>query len=286
MDLVEKQSVIVVVGQRVYCSLAYAGMGTVYEIRGEQSPQTVRTFAGGVGVTGGNADFAVVFDNGSRSLVPECIVRGIQWEIYAETVDAAGVAAALAFADEVKARKEEAARQADEAHAAEKAALLAAHPELASPNETAAADKSAAANIRKQLKAAFPAVKFSVRMERGGSIRVSWTDGPTAAQVDAITDRYLEGHFDGMDDSYKYVRSAWVEVFGGARYISTQRDTSLALIERAIGSVFEQYAGNLVGIERPTPDEYRFGHVYLVQVPGLDESLATLIRRAAFVMEG
>lgn len=53
--------------------------------------------------------------------------------------------------------------------------------------------------IRKQLKAAFPNVKFSVR-GYGGSTYIRWIDGPSRKQVEAMT-RWAEGSsFDGMTD--------------------------------------------------------------------------------------
>lgn len=58
--------------------------------------------------------------------------------------------------------------------------------------------------IRKALRAAFPGVKFSLRGSRGtgrGWFSLSWTDGPTARQVDAVTNRFRSSYFDGMDDS-------------------------------------------------------------------------------------
>lgn len=286
MNLVDSGSVIVEIGQRIYCALHHAGMGTVYGIRGTQTPQTVRTLFDGVGVTGGTAYFSVVFDNGHRTEIPEAIARGIQWKIYAEKVDADAIAAALAHADQVKAEKEAAQARETETHAAAVEALR-TREDLAHLAQLAdGSGATAAANIRKELKRAFGGVKFSVRKERYGSVLISWTDGPTVAQVEAITGRYVEGHFDGSDDCYKYDRSPWTEVFGGARYISTRRDESNELIERAIDSVFNTYAGNLIGIDRPTAEEYRFGHVYLVQVPFLNEGLADLIRRAAYLLEG
>lgn len=69
---------------------------------------------------------------------------------------------------------------------------------------------TAAKNMRAELRAAFPRVKFAVRSKRfagGDSINVSWTDGPPSAQVDAIVDKYADGDFDGMTDSYNYRRS-------------------------------------------------------------------------------
>ena len=66
----------------------------------------------------------------------------------------------------------------------------------------------AAKAIRKELKAAFPGVKFSVRSDNyagGSSVHVTWDD-PAADQktVDEIIGKYQYGHFNGMDDIYEY----------------------------------------------------------------------------------
>lgn len=54
------------------------------------------------------------------------------------------------------------------------------------------------------MRAAFPGVKFSLRGSRGtgyGWFSLSWTDGPTTRQADAVTNRFRSSYFDGMDDS-------------------------------------------------------------------------------------
>lgn len=66
----------------------------------------------------------------------------------------------------------------------------------------------AAKRIRQDLKQAFPGLTFSVRIQRysGGShVTVSWEDGPTVKEVEAITGRYAGQWFDGMDDSTHYI---------------------------------------------------------------------------------
>jgi conjugative element/phage-associated large polyvalent protein len=56
--------------------------------------------------------------------------------------------------------------------------------------------KDAAAAIRKDLKAAFPGVKFSIRMATGTAssawIDITWADGPNDDMVRGVTDRYEE----------------------------------------------------------------------------------------------
>lgn len=57
--------------------------------------------------------------------------------------------------------------------------------------------------IRADLRRKFPGVPFSVRMSRGtgyGTFYITWTDGPTDAQVRAVIGRYEGQGFDGMTD--------------------------------------------------------------------------------------
>lgn len=53
--------------------------------------------------------------------------------------------------------------------------------------------------IRLALKKAFPKVKFSVRKD-GGSINITWVDGPTDQMVGEITSAFAGEGFDGMID--------------------------------------------------------------------------------------
>lgn len=53
--------------------------------------------------------------------------------------------------------------------------------------------KDAATAIRKDLRAAFPGVKFSVRKGAGtnaGWVDVAWSDGPNDDMIRTVTDRY------------------------------------------------------------------------------------------------
>lgn len=85
-----------------------------------------------------------------------------------------------------------------------------------------------AKNIRKELKAAFPGVKFSVRSESyagGNSIRVSWVDADLdGKEVDKIVGKYEEGKFNSMEDIYDYSDSVWNDAFGGAKYVFASFD--------------------------------------------------------------
>lgn len=136
-----------------------------------------------------------------------------------------------------------------------KIVLKAKYPNLIMVDEKNDGLVTAAKNIRAELKAAYPGVKFTVRTERfsmGDAIRVGWTDGPNTAQVEAITNKYESGHFNGMEDIYEYNRSDWKDAFGDAKYITTNRRYSDSLIESAIGYVANKYGVEPISVEQYT----------------------------------
>lgn len=84
-----------------------------------------------------------------------------------------------------------------------------------------------AKEIRKELKIKFPGVKFSVRTKKysgGSSISVSWTDFPTVAAVEEITNKY---------ESIRYDEYTGEILSGGNTYIHTYNTWSQE-IETAI----------------------------------------------------
>lgn len=139
------------------------------------------------------------------------------------------------------ARNEDAATR----KAARVEALKAEHPELISPSDKVDSLIAAAKNVRTQLKAAFPGIKFRVTTDRfsmGDSLHVSWIDGPETARVEAIVKRYQAGRFDGMTDCYEYSGSAWTAAFGDAKYTSCSRTYSPALEQWARAEEVEDRA--------------------------------------------
>lgn len=119
-----------------------------------------------------------------------------------------------------------------------------------------AARKLAAArrrNILTMCQAAAPGVKFSVKKWDGwgGSYEVSWTDGPTEAELKAAADLDLleEGRdtFDGMTDCAGHTRAEFVDfaaqylgVFGE---INTSRETSPEYRAEIIARIREAVPG-------------------------------------------
>ena len=130
--------------------------------------------------------------------------------------------------------------------------------------------------IRKDLKANFPGVKFSVRSDTysmGASIRVKYTDGPARADVEAVTGKYESAGFDGMVD-YKFYYSHyyntktgescvakcegsgfcyesyenempegddWIPVSFGSDYVFVSREITVEPMEIALGIVAERF---------------------------------------------
>lgn len=92
----------------------------------------------------------------------------------------------------------------------------------------------AAVCLRVVLAREFPSVKFSVRSDR--CIRVSWTDGPSSTEVEAIARNYAGQGFDGMID-LRYNISRWLSRDGS---MSLAHDTgtvgSAGVHSEAIGS--------------------------------------------------
>lgn len=101
-----------------------------------------------------------------------------------------------------------------------------------------------AAVLRKELRAAFPGIKFSVTSQNfsmGDSVRASWVDGPTVEAVDEIAGKYVSGHFDGMTDSYVYNRDRQGST---VMFMHTERELSRDLRARIATDLAAIYAGS------------------------------------------
>ncbi|NAP32599.1 LPD29 domain-containing protein [Pseudomonas syringae] len=276
------------VGTRVSCSLPYAGEGIVFDIHGAQLPESVQSLLG-VGVSGGNARLDVVFLNGAVSRdCSEALVRAsVQWSILDEVASEAEIQAALDHAEAEKARHEAETKAEAELFEAEVMRLTKA-PEFAhlEQGENRRGGMLAAINIRKVLKAAFPAVKFSVRKEGYGSLVIEWADGPTVEDVQEVTSKFKGGSFCGSEDIYNHHRTPWNTVFGAADYISERRNHSASFTDRVISELFAEPTQTLEGIEQPTVDQFTSGSLYTVQLPDTTDTLQQLIRQTLYRTRG
>jgi len=236
------------VGTRVHCILYGGRDGIVFKITGDQHPESIEHLGGGCMVTGGTATFDIVFENGTISRgVPEGIVRGVQWRIKKDSeANAEEIQLALAYAELETRRKEKSDKEEAQAKEECRAAFLAAHPELApvDPKKYDSLTKGSK-NLRRELKDAFPKTKFSVRSRSysgGDSIDVNWTDGPTTEAVEKISDKYQQGNFNGMEDIYEYSSTnVWPDVFGGAKYVMTNRQYSNEAYLQAVAEIEKEW---------------------------------------------
>jgi hypothetical protein len=212
------------IGRRVYCVLYGGRNGIIVCIHGTPDAGSVRQIGGGVVMAGGSASVDVVWDDGTESRrVPEAIVHSCQWRLLAEVATSAEIMEARRLAAETVARNRAEAEAARLKLAADTAALIAENPHLAPVTQaTRYSLTHTAKNIRADLKAHFPGVKFSVRCDHS-SVRLGWSFGPTVDDVKAVVGAYKAGYFDGMTDMYEFTKSAWTEAFGRAQYISYSR---------------------------------------------------------------
>ena len=148
---------------------------------------------------------------------------------------------ALHDADQLQAAKEreKAAEKAE--NASIRGALPSLHPHLITAKSKPDWNdgRVAAENIRRELRKAWPGVRFSVRFRTfsgGDSIDVGWTDGPTSAQVNGVIGKYQYGWFDGMTDCYEHSKESdrtWGDVFGSAKYVHAQRSSTQDAVRKA-----------------------------------------------------
>lgn len=218
----------VVVGTRVYCGLRGGSYGVVCKIHGHESPASVRDL--GVVSFGGGAEYDIAFDDHLSRKLPECILRGVQWDIYEEVAAADEIVELISKANAYAEEKKREAEAAAVRRAAERAKHLADNPHLVAAKDKPnwSPSRVAAENIRRELKTAFPSVKFAVKKDGYNAVTVKWTNGPTTAMVEAITGKYKAGSFDGMNDIYERNADAtFADVFGDPNYVFASRDDTL-----------------------------------------------------------
>lgn len=88
----------------------------------------------------------------------------------------------------------------------------------------------AAKNIRAELKTRFPGVKFSIRSHsyaNGDSVYVTWVGGPKEQEIYPLVEKYEQGSFDGMTDSYVHDEDPQHKEFhrlrGSTKYVVLQQ---------------------------------------------------------------
>jgi hypothetical protein len=100
--------------------------------------------------------------------------------------------------------------------------------------------------IRKELKANFPGIKFSVRSKTyagGSSIHIEWIDGPITAAVESVMKRFQGASFDSMYDIKNYHDSEWEgeKVHFCADYVFSQRNLSRTFVETVVAQFCKRW---------------------------------------------
>jgi Large polyvalent protein associated domain 29 len=89
--------------------------------------------------------------------------------------------------------------------------------------------------IKTELKAAFPTVKFSVTSSRGSAIRIKWVDGPTVGQVKEISGKF---------ESVSRCEATHDILSGGNIFVFTERTYSESVLTTEVQKVLAKYSGN------------------------------------------
>jgi hypothetical protein len=75
------------------------------------------------------------------------------------------------------------------------------------------------AALRRELATAFPGVKFRVRTRKGSSsLSVTWTDGPSAKDVDQVCAPFQGSHWDSWNETYRHSSNVVTTTYRGVTY--------------------------------------------------------------------
>lgn len=223
----EKNRSHLVVGQRVFCSLHGGRFGYIASIYGDQEPDSKQSLSSVI-MMGGGAKFDVIFENGDYSTrIPEKIIRSSQWLHFDVFATPETITRMLKLHEEEVDRKEAEKIRAEKIFQQDVIALKADDQfAFLDQGDDTYSGKLAAVNIRKELKRKFKGIKFSVRNDSYGSIRIRWSksQGPEVSDMHDLIDKYKMGTFNWMEDIYKVRKTPWTSVFGGVKFLFCSRD--------------------------------------------------------------
>ncbi|EMB8480684.1 hypothetical protein VAH18_003507 [Providencia rettgeri] len=288
-----EQQTLLSVGQVVYTNLYNHGLGVITQIHGEQKPETVTNLCNVI-VSGGNAEFDIVFYNGDKSnRLPESVLRGgIQWEVKNEIVDNETIESLIKQSEEFeqteKAEEEKKQTEFNQGVEFQKNNNQYSHLTQITANSDNKV-KIVGKNIRAELKKHFPKTKFSVRKQYYSSYYVSWTDGPTVDEVDSIVKKYKTSRFDCYTD-YSYNESSpFNMVYGGADYVFTNRHYSDEIIALAIKSLIDKYGQSyefdttLMTVENYHQGKlYKIGREQIIGNDGIGGEINRVLRKTSY----
>ncbi|WP_272689610.1 LPD29 domain-containing protein [Providencia sp. PROV033] len=287
-----EQQTLLSIGQIVYTNLYNLGKGVIVNIHGKQKPESIQNIHD-IMVTGGNAEFDIVFFNGEKTQrLPESILHGIQWQIENDRVDKETIEALIQKADTFEKTKiaEEAQKQHEFNQGVELQRQNEKYTHLTQRVSTSDSEiKLVGKNIRSDLKKHFPKTKFSVRKQHYSSYSISWTDGPTVDGVESIVKKYKTSRFDCYTD-YSYNESSPFNiVYGGADYVFTDRHYSDEIIALAIKSLIEKYGESyefdtaLMTVENYHQGKlYKIGREQIIGNDGIGGEIHRVLRKTSY----
>lgn len=219
---INDKAVELLIGTKVFSALYGGRFGYVFNVHPYTNPSEIKSIAN-IMQSGGSADYDIVFENGTIShKVPECIIRGVQWELYDDRIGIKNINDLLENAKIIKIESEAKKVKAkdDFRNEVEKMKLSGDFVNLVQGD--CSSGTLAAKNIRKLLKAKLPGVKFSVRKRYYGSLVVSADELSTEqkSEVREVISLFKTGYYDVHEDIHKSSLSPFQAVFGGVDYIS------------------------------------------------------------------
>lgn len=287
-----EQQTLLSVGQVVHTNLYNLGKGVIVNIHGEQKPENIKNMYN-VMVTGGNAEFDIVFFTGDRTnRLPENILHGVQWQIKNETVDQETIKSLIEKAEAheqaEKAAKEQKHKEFNQGVEFQKNNNQYSHLTQITTNSDNKV-KIVGKNIRAELKKHFPKTKFSVRKQHYSTYHVSWIDGPTVDEVESIINKYETSRFDSYTDYHYSDTSPFNVVYGGADYVFTHRHYSDEIKALAIKSLIEKYGESyefdtaLMTVENYNQGKlYKIGREQIIGNDGIGGEINRVLRKTSY----
>ena len=145
---------------------------------------------------------------------------GVYYDDNLETFEESLVLKCIELAKIEKARKQDEALKIAEFNANEKRELPNLYPHL-KPNPVNAKEEKS--NLVAELKKNFPNIKFSVTKDGYSTIRVKWENGPTLQEVEKIVGKFENSKSSYCGDFRDFAPSNFNDVFGGFKYVFTDR---------------------------------------------------------------
>jgi len=267
------------VGSRVFCVLYGGSFGTVVKIHGIPSPETIEVLFGGMMVSGGSAHYDIIWDNGTQSpQVPESIINGVQWRILdEELVTEEEIKLLYEKAEMTKAAQIKAEKEEKEAIERRRYELLndVNYSHLIPLINSHQSIKEVHKNIRADLKKYFPTTKFSVTGDYD-AVRIRWTDGPQLNTLRNFIIKFESYSTDFTGDYRDPTPSAFNDVFGGKKYVFTERCVSDEAILKALTIV-----KNKLNLDYDlSVEDVKNGSYYNENISGFSEPIQYYINQA------